>query len=262
MGLRVVVCVKWVPDVAGERGFLGDGRVDREGVDGVLSELDEYAVEQGLRLVEGFEGGGEVVVVSVGPEGARDAVRKALSMGVDRGVHVVDEGVVGSDVMGTSLVVAEAVRRVGFDVVVCGMASTDGGMGVLPALLAERLGVAQVSLLSEVSVVGGVVRGRRDDGVASLVVEAGLPAVVSVTDQSGEVRYPSFKGIMAAKKKPVEVWGLGELGVDGSLVGSVGALTVVDEVVERPARVAGTVVEDAGEGGVRIAEFLAERKLL
>ncbi|MGX2994411.1 electron transfer flavoprotein subunit beta/FixA family protein [Streptomyces sp. JNUCC 64] len=261
MTLRIVVCVKYVPDAAGERRFLGDGRVDREGVDGLLSELDEYAVEQGLRLGEA-SGDAEVVVVTVGPEDARVAVRKALAMGVDRGVHVEDEGIAGSDVMGTSLVVAEAVRRVGFDVVVCGMASTDGVMGVLPALLAERLGVPQVSLLSEVSVSGGVVRGRRDGDVASEVVEAVLPAVVSVTDQSGEARYQSFKGIMAAKKKPVESWGLADLGLDASLVGAQGAYTVVDEITERPARVAGTVVTDTGGGGLALAEFLASRKFV
>ncbi|MFD8940380.1 electron transfer flavoprotein subunit beta/FixA family protein [Streptomyces sp. NPDC059578] len=261
MSLRIVVCVKYVPDAAGERGFTEEGVVDREGVDGLLSELDEYAVEQALRLGEAV-GDAEVTVVTVGPDDARDAVRKALSMGVDRGVHVEDGGVGGSDVMGTSLVVAEVVRRVGFDVVVCGMASTDGVMGVLPALLAERLGVPGVTLLSEVSVEGGVVRGRRDGDVASEVVEAVLPAVVSVTDQSGEARYPSFKGIMAAKKKPVESWDLDDLGLDASVVGVEGAYTVVDEVTQRPARSAGTVVVDEGEGGKRLSEFLAVNKFV
>ncbi|MER6913446.1 electron transfer flavoprotein subunit beta, partial [Streptomyces sp. NPDC000594] len=162
MTLRVVVCVKFVPDAAGERGFGGDLTVDREGVDGLLSELDEYAVEQALRVAEASDGDVEVTVVTVGPEDAREAVAKGLRMGADRGVHVEDGGVHGSDVMGTSLVLAAAVEKAGFDLVVCGMASTDGGMGVLPAVLAERLGVAQVSLLSEVSVQGGVVSGRRD----------------------------------------------------------------------------------------------------
>ncbi|WP_425585315.1 electron transfer flavoprotein subunit beta/FixA family protein, partial [Streptomyces pulveraceus] len=146
------------------------------------------------------------------------------------------EGLHGSDVMGTSLVLAKAVEKAGYDVVVCGMASTDGVMGVLPAVLAERLGVPQVTLLSEVSVEGGVVRGRRDGDSASERLEASLPAVVSVTDQSGEARYPSFKGIMAAKKKPVVSWDLDDLGVGADEVGLAGAWSVVDAVAERPAR--------------------------
>ncbi|MEU9851661.1 electron transfer flavoprotein subunit beta, partial [Streptomyces sp. NPDC047985] len=160
------------------------------------------------------------------------------------------------------LVLAKAVERAGFDLVVAGMASTDGVGGVVPALLAERLGVPQVTLLSEVSVEGGVVRGRRDGDVASERVEASLPAVVSVTDQSGEARYPSFKGIMAAKKKPVESWDLEDLGVEAGEVGLGGAFTRVVSVAERPVRSAGTVVTDEGEGGRRLAEFLAGRKFI
>ncbi|AZK92835.1 electron transfer flavoprotein subunit beta/FixA family protein [Streptomyces tsukubensis] len=262
MSLRIVVCVKYVPDASGDRGFADDLTVDREGVDGLLSELDEYAVEQALRISEAADGDASVTVLTVGPEDAREAVRKALSMGADAGIHVEDDDLHGSDVMGTSLVVASAVERAGFDLVVCGMASTDGVMGVLPALLAERLGVAQLSLLSEVSVAGGVVSGRRDGDVASEVVEAELPAVVSVTDQSGEARYPSFKGIMAAKKKKVESWDLEELELDAELVGAAGAWTAVDGVEARAARSAGTVVKDEGEGGRGVAEFLASRKFV
>ncbi|MFB8273895.1 electron transfer flavoprotein subunit beta/FixA family protein, partial [Streptomyces sp. NPDC055955] len=149
-----------------------------------------------------------------------------------------------------------------FDLVVSGMASTDGTAGVVPALLAERLGVPQVTLLSEVSVEGGVVSGRRDGDTASERVEASLPAVVSVTDQSGEARYPSFKGIMAAKKKPVESWDLSDLGLEADEVGLAGAWTVVDAAAERPARSAGTIVKDEGEGGKQLAEFLAGQKFI
>ncbi|MFJ2223496.1 electron transfer flavoprotein subunit beta/FixA family protein, partial [Streptomyces anulatus] len=212
MSLRIVVCVKYVPDATGDRRFADDLTLDREDVDGLLSELDEYAVEQALQIADGADGA-EITVVTVGPEDAKDALRKALSMGADRAVHVEDEGLHGSDVMGTSLVLAKAVEKAGYDLVVCGMASTDGVMGVLPALLAERLGVPQVTLLSEVAVDGGVVTGRRDGDVASEQLRASLPAVVSVTDQSGEARYPSFKGIMAAKKKPVESLDLDDLGL-------------------------------------------------
>ncbi len=204
----------------------------------------------------------EVTVVTVGPEDAKDALRKALSMGADKAVHVEDDDLHGTDVMGTSLVLAKAVEKTGYDLVICGMASTDGVMGVLPALLAERLGVPQVTLLSEVSVAGGVVTGRRDGDTATEQLEASLPAVVSVTDQSGEARYPSFKGIMAAKKKPVESLDLEDLGLEADEVGLAGAWTAVDSATERPARTAGTIVKDEGEGGRQLAEFLAGQKFI
>ncbi|WP_405189811.1 electron transfer flavoprotein subunit beta/FixA family protein [Streptomyces anulatus] len=261
MSLRIVVCVKYVPDATGDRRFADDLTLDREDVDGLLSELDEYAVEQALQIADGADGA-EITVVTVGPEDAKDALRKALSMGADRAVHVEDDGLHGSDVMGTSLVLAKAVEKAGYDLVVCGMASTDGVMGVLPALLAERLGVPQVTLLSEVAVDGGVVTGRRDGDVASERLRASLPAVVSVTDQSGEARYPSFKGIMAAKKKPVESLDLDDLGLDADEVGLAGAWTAVDSATERPARTAGTIVKDEGEGGRQLAGFLAGQKFI
>ncbi|MBB1255613.1 electron transfer flavoprotein subunit beta/FixA family protein [Streptomyces sp. OF3] len=261
MSLRIVVCVKYVPDATGERQFTEDLTTDRESVDGLLSELDEYAVEQALQIAEGSDDA-EVTVVTVGPEDARDALRKALSMGADKAVHVEDDDLHGTDVMGTSLVLARAIEKTGFDLVVCGMASTDGGMGVLPALLAERLGVPQVTLLSEVSVEGGSVAGRRDGDAATERLEASLPAVVSVTDQSGEARYPSFKGIMAAKKKPVESLDLDDLDLEAEEVGLEGAWTVVESAEARPARSAGTVVKDEGEGGKQLAEFLAGQKFI
>ncbi|MFJ5738167.1 electron transfer flavoprotein subunit beta/FixA family protein [Streptomyces microflavus] len=261
MSLRIVVCVKYVPDATGDRHFADDLTLDREDVDGLLSELDEYAVEQALQIADGADDA-EITVVTVGPEDAKDALRKALSMGADKAVHVEDDDLHGTDVIGTSLVLAKAVEKTGFDLVICGMASTDGVMGVLPALLAERLGVPQVTLLSEVAVNGGVVTGRRDGDIASEQLEASLPAVVSVTDQSGEARYPSFKGIMAAKKKPVQSLDLDDLGLDADEVGLAGAWTAVDSATERPARTAGTIVKDEGEGGKQLAEFLAGQKFI
>ncbi|MFE8931233.1 electron transfer flavoprotein subunit beta/FixA family protein, partial [Streptomyces griseus] len=241
MSLRIVVCVKYVPDATGDRRFADDLTLDREDVDGLLSELDEYAVEQALQIADEADDA-EITVVTVGPEDAKDALRKALSMGADKAVHVEDDDLHGTDVMGTSLVLAKAVEKTGYDLVICGMASTDGVMGVLPALLAERLGVPQVTLLSEVAVNGGVVTGRRDGDTATEQLQASLPAVVSVTDQSGEARYPSFKGIMAAKKKPVESLDLEDLELDADEVGLAGAWTAVDSATERPARTAGTIV--------------------
>ncbi|NED91249.1 electron transfer flavoprotein subunit beta/FixA family protein [Streptomyces sp. SID11233] len=261
MSLRIVVCVKYVPDATGDRHFADDLTLDREDVDGLLSELDEYAVEQALQIADGVDGA-EVTVLTVGPEDAKDALRKALSMGADKAVHVEDDDLHGTDVIGTSLVLAKAVEKTGYDLVISGMASTDGTMGVVPALLAERLGVPQVTLLSEVSVEGGVVRGRRDGDTASERLEASLPAVVSVTDQSGEARYPSFKGIMAAKKKPVESLDLDDLGIEAGEVGLGGSWTVVDSAAARPARTAGTIVKDEGEGGKALAGFLAGQKFI
>ncbi|MFD3911814.1 electron transfer flavoprotein subunit beta/FixA family protein [Streptomyces sp. NPDC058603] len=264
MSLRIVVCVKYVPDATGDRHFADDLTVDRDDVDGLLSELDEYAVEQALQIAGDFDGDGdaEITVLTVGPEDAKDALRKALSMGADKAVHVEDDDLHGTDVIGTSLVLAKAIEKTGYDLVICGMASTDGTMGVLPAILAERLGVPQVTLLSEVAVADGLVKGRRDGDTASEQLEASLPAVVSVTDQSGEARYPSFKGIMAAKKKPVQSWDLEDLEIDADEVGLEGAWTAVDSATERPPRTAGTIVKDEGEGGKQLAAFLAERKFV
>ncbi|MFJ1654408.1 electron transfer flavoprotein subunit beta/FixA family protein [Streptomyces sp. NPDC088337] len=261
MSLRIVVTVKYVPDATGDRHFADDLTVDRDDVDGLLSELDEYAVEQALRIAEDADDA-EVTVLTVGPEDAKDALRKALSMGADKAVHVEDDDLHGTDAIGTSLVLAKAIEKAGYDLVISGMASTDGSMGVVPALLAERLGVPQVTLLSEVSVEDGTVKGRRDGDAASEQLEASLPAVVSVTDQSGEARYPSFKGIMAAKKKPVQSWDLSDLDIDEEEVGLEGAWTAVDSVTERPARTAGTIVKDEGEGGKQLAEFLASQKFI
>ncbi|WP_441248755.1 electron transfer flavoprotein subunit beta/FixA family protein [Kitasatospora sp. McL0602] len=261
MSLRIVVCVKYVPDATGDRRFEDDTTTDRDGVDGLLSELDEYGVEQALRIAEAH-GDAEVTVLTVGPDDAKDALRKALSMGADKAVHVNDDDIHGTDVIGTSAIIAKALEKTGYDLVVCGMASTDGTMGVLPALLAERLGVPQATLLSEVTLDGTTVKGRRDGDAATEQVEAELPAVISVTDQSGEARYPSFKGIMAAKKKPVQEYDLDDLGIDADEVGLAGSWTKVEDITARPARTAGTIVKDEGEGGKQLATFLAEQKFI
>ena len=204
--MNIVVCVKYVPDATADRHFEADNTVDRVGVDGLLSELDEYAVEQALQLKEKGDGTDEITVLTVGPEQASDAIRKALQMGADKGVHVVDDAIAGSDSLATSLVLAEAIKKIDHDFVVCGMASTDGAMSVVPAMLAERLGVPQVTFGSQIEMQGKEIRIRRDGDAATEVIGATAPFVLSVTDQSGEARYPSFKGIMAAKKKPVETW--------------------------------------------------------
>ncbi|WP_277454840.1 electron transfer flavoprotein subunit beta/FixA family protein [Janibacter sp. DB-40] len=259
--MNIVVCVKHVPDAQSERGFNEDNTTDRDGVDGLLSELDEYAVEQALQIAEAGEG--EVTVLTVGPADAADAVKKSLQMGADKGVHVSDEAIAGSDAPATSLILAEAIKKVGSpDLVITGMASTDGTMGVVPAMLAERLGLPQVTYASELTVEDGVATIRRDGDTASETIQASLPALVSVTDQINEPRYPSFKGIMAAKKKPVEEWALADLGVDAGQVGLANSWTAVEQTTKRPPREQGTIVTDEGDGGTKLAEFLTTHKFV
>jgi electron transfer flavoprotein beta subunit len=259
--VNIVVCVKYVPDAQSERTFESDNTTERESVDGLLSELDEYAVEEALAIAEAGDGDTEVTVLTMGPEPAAAAVKKALQMGAHKGVHVNDEAIAGSDAVATSRVLAAAVDRIGgVDLVLTGLGSTDGVMSVVPAMLAERLGLPQVTFASELTVEGGSVRIRRDGDVASETVEASLPAVVSVTDQINEPRYPSFKGIMAAKKKPVETWSLADLGVEPSEVGLGAAWTTVVSVQQRPPRSQGEVVTDEGQGGAALADFLTSRK--
>ena len=267
--MNIAVCVKYVPDATGDRHFEDDKTVDRVGVDGLLSELDEYAVEQALQIKEKAENPEDVTVtaVCVGPEEAVDAVRKALQMGADQGVHVSDEAIAGSDAIATSLVLAKAVRRATrrapYDLVMCGMASTDGSMSVVPAMLAERLGLPQLTLASVVEAQGDQVRIKRDGDTATEVVGGTMPLVLSVTDQSGEARYPSFKGIMAAKKKPLETLSLSDLGVDAGDVGLSVAWTEVEDTTARPPREAGEIVKDEdGTGAKALAEFLAAKKFI
>jgi electron transfer flavoprotein beta subunit len=264
--MNIVVCVKYVPDATADRRFESDNTVDREGVDGLLSELDEYAVEQALQIKEKADNPDDVKVIAlcVAPEKGVDAVRKALQMGADEGVHVTDEAIAGSDAIATSLVLAKAVQKIGSaDLVVCGMASTDGSMSVVPAMLAERLDLPQVTLASVIETQGDQVRIKRDGDVATEVIGATMPLVLSVTDQSGEARYPSFKGIMAAKKKPLETYSLGDLGVDAGEVGLSVAWTEVTETTERPPRSAGEIVKDEdGSGATALTEFLASKKFI
>jgi electron transfer flavoprotein beta subunit len=273
--MNIVVCVKHVPDATAERTFSDSAAtVDRVGVDGLLSELDENAVEEALKIAEAQgESGGEVTVLTVGPEQAQDAVRKGLQMGAHRGAHVVDEAIHGSDAVATSLVLAKALQKLreeseasegsAWDVVMCGMASTDGSMSVVPAMLAERLGLPQVTMASEVSVEASTVRIRRDGDAATEAIEAEAPLVLSVTDQANEPRYPSFKGIMAAKKKPMTTWSLADLGVEASEVGLDAAWSRVDSFAARPPRQAGTVVADEdGDGADKLVEFLAGGKFI
>ena len=259
--MNIVVCVKQVPDTAVERTLKpGDGTLDRQTPDGLINELDEYAIEEGLRIAEAH--GGEVTIFSMGPDKASESIRKALSMGADKAVHLVDDALAGSDALATSAAMAAALQQTGFDLVICGSDSTDARGGVVPAMLAERLGVPQLTLAQAVDIDGGSVSIRRvtDDGYA--VVTGSLPAVVSVVEKINEPRYPSFKGIMAAKKKPVQTLSLADIGLAADAVGLAGSATQVADFAARPPRAAGVIVTGDGDGGAKVAAFLAERKFI
>ncbi|MGB3185365.1 MAG: electron transfer flavoprotein subunit beta/FixA family protein [Ornithinimicrobium sp.] len=260
--MKIVVCVKYVPDAQSERSFSSDNTTERASVDGLLSELDEYAVEEALSLAEDHDG--QVIAVTMGPDEAGAAVKKSLQMGAHAGVHINDDAIAGSDSPATSLILAKAIEKIGedeaVDLVIAGLASTDGVMSVVPAMLAERLGLPQVTFASELGIAEGTVTIKRDGDVASETIEAALPALVSVTDQINDPRYPSFKGIMAAKKKPVDVWSLTDIGVDPADVGLAAAWTTVVTITQRPPRSQGEIVTDDGSGGQALADFLTTRK--
>ena len=259
--MNIVVCVKQVPDTWSERTLReSDSTLDRDAADAVINELDEYAIEEGLRLAEAH--GGEVTILSMGPERATESIRKALSMGADKAVHLVDDALAGSDVLGTSAALAAVLGQIGFDLVILGSESTDARTGVLPAMLAEWLGVPQLSYASKVDIDGSSITINRQADYGYDTVVASLPAVVSVVEKINEPRYPSFKGIMAAKKKPVQTMSLADTGVDPSAVGLGSAACEVTSFAKRPPRQAGTVVTDEGDGGGKAAGFLAERKFI
>ena len=259
--MKIVVCIKQVPDTWAEKRLnAADNSLDRVGIDLVLNDLDEYAVEEALRLVEAH--GGEITLLTMGPEKAAEAIRKALSMGADAGIHIVDPALHGSDVFATAATLAAALRGREFDLLLFGSESTDARMAIVPALVAEHLGLPQLTFAGKVDVTDGGVRVERLTDYGYDVLEAQLPAVVSVVDKINEPRYPSFKGIMAAKKKPVETLTLADLGIDVDKVGFAAARTAVDSYSLRPTRSAGVVVTDDGTGGTQVAEFLAGQKFI
>jgi len=261
--MNIVVCVKQVPDTWSEKKLAAsDSTLDRAATDPVMNEMDEYAVEEALKLQEAH--GGEVTILCMGPDAATETVRKALSMGADKAIHVLDEGLHGSDALATSLALSKAISKAGgFDLVLLGSESSDARMSVVPAMLAERLGLPQLTFAKEVTADGaGAISIKRltDDGYQ--VVEASTPAVVSVVEKINEPRYPSFKGIMAAKKKPVETYALADLGIDAGEVGTAGAWSKVESFEAAPPRQSGTVVTDEGEGADKLLEFLASKKFV
>jgi electron transfer flavoprotein beta subunit len=259
--MKIVVCVKQVPDTWAEKKLSpSDNTLDRAAADGVLNELDEYAVEEALQLIE--KHGGEVVVLSMGPERTAETIRKALSMGADAGVHLVDDSLHGSDAVATSYALATVIEKQGADLVIFGSESTDARMSVVPAMVAERLGLPQLTFAGKVEVDGTNVTINRRTEYGYDVVEASTPAVISVVEKINEPRYPSFKGIMAAKKKPVETLSVADAGIAADQVGSSASWTAVESFADRPAKAKGQVVTDDGNGGAAIAEYLVAQKLI
>lgn len=269
--MRIVVAVKYVPDINGPRGFE-HCRVVRDPEHGTLNELDENAIEAALRLVESLPDDqrevSEVIALTIAPADADVALRKAYQMGADRGVRVTDDAIAGSDYFGTTAALAAAVRRLEseapVDLVVTGMAALDGLGSVVPALLATALGRPQLTLAKKVELdaEAGTLRVQRETDDATEVLEAPLPAVLAVTDTANRPRFPNFKLIMAARTKAVEVWSAADVGLDPAVVGTAGARTTTTSAAPRPPRPELELVVDKGEGGTALAEFLIRNELV
>ncbi|OBK85560.1 electron transfer flavoprotein subunit beta/FixA family protein [Mycolicibacter sinensis] len=261
---NIVVLIKQVPDTWSERKLSdSDFTLDRDAADAVLDEINERAVEEALLIREREGAEGTVTVLTAGPERATEAIRKALSMGADKAVHLLDDGMKGSDVVQTGWALARALGAIeGTELVIAGNESTDGVGGAVPAIIAEYLGLPQLTHLRKLAVEDGKVTGERetDDGVFAL--EATLPAVVSVNEKINEPRFPSFKGIMAAKKKEVTVLTLAEIGVEADEVGVANAGSKVTASTPKPPKTAGEKVTDEGDGGTKIAEYLVGQKII
>lgn len=259
--MNICVCVKQVPDSWAEKKLTStDSTLDRDAAERVVNELDEYAVEEALRLVEAH--GGEVTILSMGPEQAADSIRKAISMGAHAGIHVSDPALHGSDAIATSLVLAKALEGRNFDLIMFGCESTDARMSVVPAMVAARLGLPQMTFANKVEVSGTDLTIHRVTDSGYDEVKSSLPAVVSVVEKINEPRYPSFKNIMAAKKAPMETLSLADVNVSGEVVGLGSAWSAVADFADRPAKAAGTIVTDDGTGAEKIAEFLVAQKFV
>jgi electron transfer flavoprotein beta subunit len=266
--MKIAICVKQVPDSWAEKKMVG-GRLDRDSVDAVLNDLDEYAIEEALRIIEPLNEGKEtpehsITLISMGPDRTTEAIRKGLSMGADAGLLISDPALAGSDAVATARVLSKIISDGGFDLVFCGTESTDARMSVIPAMLAESLGWAQLTFAGSVKVDSNVktveIARMTESGVETM--SAGFPCVISVIEKINEPRYPSFKGIMAAKKKPIDTKALADLGISASEVGSNGAWSEVVEALPRPPREKGVKLEDSGDGGLKLADYLLDKRLV
>lgn len=260
--MNVVVCVKQVPDTTAKKEFLPDNRVNRAAVENVINPFDEYAIEEALRLKESQ--GGSVTVLTMGPPSAEDSIRKALAMGADSGVLVSDPALEGSDAWSTALVLSKALARLEYDLVVTGMESTDARTGLVPAALAEQLNLPSLTYASRVEIQDGKVRVNRQIAGGYQEVEAAYPAVVSVVKGVNEPRYPSLKGIMAAKRKEIQKLGVSDLGMSSDAAGKSGEKARAIEVTPRPEKAAGEVIkpDSPDAAATAIADFLQAHKFI
>lgn len=256
--MKILVLIKQVPDTWGDPELdLSTGRTARATSEAVIDEVGERAVEAALVAQDGL--GAEVVVATMGPASALESLRKVLAMGADEALHVVDDSLVGSDLVKTAHVLAAVVERVAPDLVLTGNESTDGRGGVIPAMLAELTGYRHATFLSTVEITGDAVSGTRATEDGTSLIEASYPAVASVTEQAPEARFPSFRGIMKAKKKPLDQISVSDLGLSNL---DTAAKSVVINVTARPPRSAGTKIVDDGTAGTQLAEYLAAARLI
>lgn len=257
--MKIVVLVKEVPDTYGDRKLnLETGLADRQASESVIDEIGERSLELALTYADANEGT-DVAVLSVAPEGATATIRKGLAMGAASATHVCDEALRGADLGLTAETLAAAIRRMGFDLVITGNVSTDGSGGMMPAMLAELLDVPHATGLSAVQISDGAVSGTRPVESGVQTVSADLPAVISITEALPGPRFPNFKGIMAAKKKPLEVLTLADLGVSAEDPDA--ARSIMLTVAEKPPRAAGVKIVDEGDAGEKLADFLVENRL-
>ncbi|WP_300345544.1 electron transfer flavoprotein subunit beta/FixA family protein [Nesterenkonia sp.] len=257
--MRILVLVKEVPDSYGERRLnLTTGRADREASEKVLDEITGRAVEAAVSFAESG-GEAEVQLLTMGPASAEAMLRKTLAMGADGAYHVVDDRLAAADMTLTSEVLAAAARHIGFDLLIAGDASSDGAAGIVPAMVAERLGVPHLTSLDELQIAESGVTGRRATYGGTFALSAPLPAVVSVTERMPDPRFPGFKGIMSAKKKPLETLTLDDLGVDPQ---ADVPRSIMLSVSETPPRTGGEKITDEGDAGRQLADYLAQERLV
>jgi electron transfer flavoprotein beta subunit len=260
--VNIVVCVKRVPDTAAEKKLdPNDFTLDRDSVESIMNPVDEYGVEEALKLKEAHQG--EITILTMGPEPAdKNAVRKALALGADKGMLVTDDRLHGSDAIATAYVLALALAQVEFDLVILGSESTDARTSLVPQALGQLMGMTALTNAKKLEVADGKITIQREEEGGYSVIESELPAIVSVVKGINEPRYATLKGIMSAKQKEVQVLSGDDLGVDPAMVGLEGSKTEVIEATPRPPRQQGDLVKDDGEGHVKLADFLQQHKFI
>jgi electron transfer flavoprotein beta subunit len=263
--LKIVVTVKQVPDTSAEKTFDPQTkRLNRSTIENVLNPFDEYAIEEALRLKESLGGDTTVTILTMAPASGVDIVRKALGMGADNAAMISDAAIGGSDTMATAYLLALALKHIGFDLVVSGTQSTDAINSVVPAAVAEHLGIPALTYAKKLTLHDGKVEIQRETENGYWRVLAALPALVSVTKGINEPRYPTLKGIMGAKKKDVRALTLAEIGADAARMGDPGSKTQVDSFASAGTRAKGEIVQlsDSAAGAKRIMDFLIEKKVV